>query len=511
MSFRSILFGSSDVGDGIDEPPEPEPFRDLNLDQVVASITLGREEYRLKPFLHLPLQDARAVNDRQDVFRDLEDGTLRAHVASFAKQMRAMRDDISQVQRRRYALQKQWWFLHAVETYCSAVVRLAEDLAGSDPRSRGFLALVEYLATYTASPYFTSLRAETQRLKEDLSGVRYSLHLSGVRIRVSRYDAEPDYGAEVERTFEKFQQGAGREYRFSFSSGPDMNHVEAAILDRVALLFPEAFASLDRFCDHHRGYVDDRIVRFDREVQFYLAYLEHIERLKATGLPFTYPEVAVGTRSVEGREVFDLALANKLFREHASIITNDFSLEDPERVLVVSGPNQGGKTTFARTFGQIHYLAALGCPVPGSRARLSLFDRLFSHFEREEDLQDLSGKLEDDLLRIHAILADATADSILIMNESFTSTTLQDALALSRRVMDQVVERDMLCVSVTFLDELASLGPSVVSMVGAVDPDDPARRTFKLERRPADGLAYALAIAEKHHLTYDSLTRRLAS
>jgi len=511
MSFRSILFGSSDVGDAIDEPPEPEPFRDLNLDQVVASITLGREEYRLKPFFHLPLHDARAVNDRHDVFRDLEDGTLRAHVASFAKQMRAMRDDLSQVERRRNALQKQWWFLHAVETYLSAVVRLAEDLAESEPCSAGFKALAEYVATYAASPAFTSVRVEAQRLKEDLSKVRYSLHISGARIRVSRYDAEPDYGEEVERTFQKFQQGAAREYRFTFPSGPDINHVEAAILDRVALLFPEAFAFLGRFSEHHRGYADDRIVRFDREVQFYIAYLEHIERLKATGLPFTYPEVAVRSRIVEGREVFDLALANKLLRERASVVTNDFALEDRERVLVVSGPNQGGKTTFARTFGQIHYLAALGCPVPGSGARLSLFDRLFSHFEREEDLRDLSGKLEDDLLRIRAILTDATADSILIMNESFSSTTLRDALALSRRVMDQVVERDMLCVSVTFLDELASLGPSVVSMVGAVDPDDPARRTFKMERRPADGLAYAIAIAEKHHLTYDSLKRRLAS
>ena len=454
---------------------------------------------------------ARAINDRHDVFRDLEDPRLRAHVASFAKQMRAMRDDIAQVERRRYALQKQWWFLHAVETYCSAVVRLAEDLAESDLRSGGFKALSGYVATYAVSPGFTSLRAETQRLKEDLSGVRYSLHISGVRIRVSRYDAEPDYGEEVERTFQNFQQGAAREYRFTFPSGPDMNHVEAAILDRVALLFPEVFASLDRFCDHHRVYADDRIVRFDREVQFYVAYLEHIERLKATGLPFCYPEVTVRSRMVEGREVFDLALAHKLLRERASVVTNDFSLEDPERVLVVSGPNQGGKTTFARTFGQIHYLAALGCLVPGGRARLSLFDRLFSHFEREEDLGDFSGKLEDDLLRIHAILADATADSILIMNESFSSTTLQDALALSRRVMDQIVERDMLCVSVTFLEELASLGPSIVSMVSTVDPEDPARRTFKVVRKPADGLAYAVAIAEKHHLTYDSLKRRLAS
>jgi hypothetical protein len=284
MPFRSILFDQSEIGANLDGQQAPEFLTDLNLDQIVASITAGREEYNLKPFFHSPLSDVETIQYRYDILRDLENQGLFGHIRSFAQQMRTMRSHLAQADALHFKFQKESWFLDAMDLYCDAVSRLTRELTLINLNSRGLLAFREYLRSYSESGYFTSLVAETRKLRADLSGVRYCLHIEGNRIRISRYDSEPDYSADVSHTFEKFQRGAAREYRFDFSSSPEMNHVEAAILDLVARLYPNIFSSLDEYCSRHRGFLDRTIGTFDREVQFYVACLEYIERFKG-GVP----------------------------------------------------------------------------------------------------------------------------------------------------------------------------------------------------------------------------------
>ncbi|MFI7190098.1 hypothetical protein ACIBQ0_10225 [Nocardia nova] len=213
---------------------------------------------------------------------------------------------------------------------------------------------------------------------------------------------------------------------------------------------------------------------------------------------------------IYAENTFDPALAQVLLDNHKPVVRNDFHLSGAERILVVTGPNNGGKTTFARTFGQLAYLAALGCPVPGTRAALLLSDRLFTHFERREHVGTLHGKLDTELLRIRDILANATSSSVIVMNESFSSTTATDAADIAADVLREIGKRGATAVFVTFLDELSALDDTTVSMVGDMRPDDPAARTYRFTRRPADGLAYAQAVARRYGLTYAAIREQVA-
>jgi DNA mismatch repair ATPase MutS len=509
----SVLFPPGFPGsDALSDSP-PGFFGDLNLDQIVASVTQRKSEYNLAPFFYSPVNTVEAVEYRQEVMRDVQNPEIKASILKFARTMRQSRERREREKQAYYRRQQEGWFLEAVSLYYQAVDVLAKAFNEAKLSASGLVAFNDYLRTYVDSEIFRSLCRETNELKNGFAEIQYLIEIRDGSFTVRRYESEPDYSAEIEEVFAKFKRGAVKSYLVEFLETKEMNHIEAKVLDFVAELYPNLFDQLTEYRSKYSGsFLDQAIAMFDREIQFYVAYLDHLAPLIEVGLHVCYPNVTRQDREIFALGTVDLALANKLSNHSTLPVENDFYLSGEERVFVVTGPNQGGKTTFARMFGQLHYLASLGCPVPGQKARLFLYDRIFTHFDRQEDINDQHGKLEHDLVRIRDILLQATADSIVIMNEIFSSTTLSDAIWLGGQVLESLLELGGLGVCVTFVDEWASERPGVVSLVGTTGATHTGLQpTFKIVRGPANGLAHAMAIANKYGLTYDRLTEPIAS
>lgn len=517
----------------------PECLHDVNLDQLFAEVAVGARHHDLMPFMWSPLQNPADIRYRQAVMADLDSADARSAVNRFRSALAEVQSALIPPGKdpdaptgppvpgapNRGSLDRtpeaNRMILNAALRYGNAVAGLAADLSALDLHSSGMQAFRDWLVAHTEQGQLPEMMAEARSTSRALRDVHYTLTISGNTISVrpgsdtGQVPAEASYQEELEAFFARFEPDPPNPIE---PAPARLDPVGIAVRERLGVLHPRAFAALAEFASRYRGSIPaPAILRFDLETSFYLAFLAVADRVRAMGLPMCYPEVDISTDVVVERG-YDLALATRFFGRDVAVVTNSFSVLDPERLVVVTGPNQGGKTTFARTYAQIHWLGALGVLVPAASARVGSFDVLLTHFDRAEQVADLRGKLADDLHRMRSLLAQAGPRSLVVLNEVFASTALMDAIELSRRVLSELSARGCRIVCVTFIDELASFEPTTVSLVaGLADPQEsgspePGReqaRSFQLTRRPADGRAHARAIAARHQVTLTDIMERV--
>lgn len=507
-SHSTLLHPSGPDAGHRERRPPADTLRDLNLDQVFASIEAGAEGYRFEEMFESPTTDLAVVEHRHAVFRDLSDDAA-------AQVVRALVDDAAAVrtmlaQKLYDALQADRWFVGAVIRHCNAVIAASDGLAAAPIESAGLTALRARLTAYRDSRQFGALRAEAARLEHELDALRFVVHTQAGKITVAAPGDEPDFAGSVLRTFERFASTQVPERAEKQQGVHQLDRVEAAVLHLLSQLFPQLFTEVATFHRTNAGFVPQWYRDAEREAAFYVAYLDFMQTLRPAGTSWTLPQLSRTDRTEAITGACDVALAHQLAGGSGQCVTNDLQLRAPEQILAISGPNQGGKTTTARMFGQLHYLASLGLPVPAADAQLFLPDAVYTHFERAESIETLAGKLEDELSRARSLLERATADSVVIFNETFGSTSLADARALGASILRRVIAMGALGVYVTFVDELTRLDEHVVSMMSTTDPGDDSIRTYRVVRKRADGKVHAAAIARRHHLTYDDIRAGVA-
>ena len=317
----------------------------------------------------------------------------------------------------------------------------AEDRRASF-RSDGFTILFDTLITELDDAYFASIGGHLQRLKlrdgllmsaelgTGNQGVSYVL-----RRRVSKRSWKERIG---------LPDRPGYVYQV-----PDRDESGMRALSDLKGRGTSLVASaLGRSTDHILSFF--RMLRL--ELAFYVGCLNLSERLTEIGEPTCMPEpMGAGTRALAGRGLLDVCLSLTL---GARVVGNDLDA-DMRRLVMVTGANRGGKSTFLRSVGVAHLMMQCGMFVAAESFRASVCSGIFTHFKREEDATMESGKLDEELGRMSAIVDTLSPQSLVLLNESFASTNEREGSEIARQIVRALLEAGIKVIYVTHLFELA--------------------------------------------------------
>lgn len=514
MSFQSILYPEGFKIDFYEN--EPLYFKDLNLDKIFNMIAIHNKN--ILPYFYTPIRHMETISYRQEITKDIENDIVRKHIKIFAENISIINNRITFIKKRINQNVEKTHYLSKGElllklnSYAKVIREFIANLDKTIIRSSGLKAFVEYLREYINDDKILEFEKRTKNLLEELQKIDYLMQLKGKTFKILDSDIKKDdFTEKIVKLLDRFVTVPDL-YAIvkKKEEAPFAEHVETAIIDLVSNIHKDTFGKLNNFIEAYIDIVESKIILFAKEIEFYLTYIDYIGDIKTSELNFCYPEMTSVKGDIYNKQGFDLALAHNLTESEKRVVCNDFEMSGKERIIYISGSNQGGKTTFARAFGQIHYLAELGLPVPGKESKLLLFDNIFTHFEKRERIEDLNGKLVQELDKLKDIIQSSTPSSIIVLNEVLNSTALKDAIQISKKIMKKIEDIDCLCLNVTFIDEIIKTDDLSISMVSQGTENYKPEFAYIIKKDKPNGLAHAVDIVRKYGLTYETIKERLS-
>jgi hypothetical protein len=244
--------------------------------------------------------------------------------------------------------------------------------------------------------------------------------------------------------------------------------------------------ALAQSADHIDGFF--KMLR--AEVAFYVGCLNLHERLVELREPTCFPQPrAAGERRLRCRELYDPCLALEM---QQAVVGNTIDASG-KPLVVVTGANQGGKSTFLRALGVAQLMMQSGMFVAAESFEGELCPTLVTHYKREEDPTMKAGKLDEELARMSEIVDHLAPNAIVLFNESFAATNEREGSAIAQQVVSALVERRIKVVFVTHLFEFAH---------GLFDRGKPDASFLRAEREPDGTRTFRLVAGEPLATSY---------
>lgn len=476
--------------------------------------------------------DPEVIRFRQSAFADvlripaLQETLSRVHpVLNDIQELRVLDQDSTAKDSYLYSITE-------IELYVACIQTLRDGLAPvrDEIESEAFRRLADAVIRLADSDYY-------RELNEKLNGLASRVHeIKSVTIGVN-LDAEfrPTTAGVLSINSDTFKSGKALDkiLRFSFrndafttiapltpiAKGQSENRQEALIGAFNAAIEDVYHASVKGWRQIVGEYVLDNtdfLLKLLPEIEFVSRATDLIRRLAAhAGCSIVFPTVAPSEEGAfTARELYNPRVALAIEDE---IVTNDLAFDDNAGIYILTGPNRGGKSVITVAMGAAQAMFQLGLPVPAREATLSVVDGIFTHFPEGADDTIDKGRLGEECARLREIFDAATSKSMILLDESLSSTGAYEATYIASEILVAFAARRCRGIFSTHLHDLAaSIGEMNArsAAVGGVKLDtlvagiESGKRSFKIRRAVPDGKSYARDIAEKYGLSFENLMRR---
>lgn len=477
--------------------------------------------------------DPEVILYRQDTFGDMIENPELSHILL---KMIPLLNDITELRRMSSdsaaSTEAYLYSITEVELYTSLLDLLRDNLIPLAPKfkSTAFRRFAERINTLTGSEYYKNLNDQlkelTSRVREIKSvtiGVNFDSQLRASRAGVlsinNEYFKSGELLDKMLRLDFKNDEMTCIAPLIPFKKGQSDNQQNAlanAFNGAINDVFRQSIRSWKKVIQHYVLENTDFLIRLMPEIEFVTKATELLMRLKERGCPLCHPVIKpMSEKAFDAKGLCNPIVAMKL---DAPVVPNDFKFDEDGMIYVLTGPNRGGKSVITCAVGIAFVMAQLGLPVCADSCVISPCDEIFTHFPTgSEDTID-KGRLGEECSRLSAIFEEVTEDSLVLCDESLSSTGSFEAAYIASEVLQGFSMARCRGIFSTHLHDLAASvdsinascvpngGVKIDNLVAAIEKGS---RSFKILREKPDGKSYARDIAEKYELSLDKIMTKI--
>ncbi len=541
---------------------------DIGMDTVINKLSAQPNERQyILNVMSLITDDKRTATYRADVFNDIiSNPSLRENIMETLDRINFLKE---------YGSYKHdhdhnpgvWDLLHRLDEigdYIAGIDALRKCLSEADIHSEGLLALKDYVNALHDDNGFEGLRkdieelkANTQNLKSVTVGINLNERFEACGIGIISLNNKPFTKSHIISHFidkvsgkDNVNDGNDWDGSYKFDEFTAKNPLLQSQIPIIPPLSPLALMSIKSVSESDEStrsitnYMDEitermlsSTVKYLREILgkytmltitditdlmpefiYYIRWAEFIEKLIQRGFQFCKPDAGGFTESSSDATMYSGGVYNmKLIIEDGAspqnIVSNNLTFDREHCVYILTGANRGGKTTITQAIGQLFFMAQGGIYVTGRNFSYKPIDMIFTHFPADEDKTMDLGRLGEECKRFKEIYVEATGNSLILLNETFSTTSFEEGYYIAKDCTKAILQKGIRTIYNTHMHKLAydvsdinneSEEYKASSLIVCADEGN---RSYKIEVAPPKGMSYASDIAKKYGVTYDLLIK----